>query len=155
MSRLEGFAKTARGLARNPLGIIALFIVLIYGFASLVVGLSGQLGTTERMMLVGFLVAFPMMVLGGFAWLVSRHHTKMYAPADYRADESFLRVSERRAQVAAGLSAAAARQLASRPSEQVLPVDSKSVAVIAERAVTSNTIRVLSTVRRTKMKRSD
>ena len=27
------FAKTAKDLSRNPLGIIALFIVLVYGFA--------------------------------------------------------------------------------------------------------------------------
>src|SRR5256885_10550792 len=33
----------AKNLARNPLGIIALFIVLVYGFASLMVGFSDKL----------------------------------------------------------------------------------------------------------------
>ena len=33
---LKTFGDTANTLSRNPLGIIALFIVLVYGFASLV-----------------------------------------------------------------------------------------------------------------------
>ena len=37
-SQLSTFGKIARDLARNPLGIIALFIVLIYGFAALLMG---------------------------------------------------------------------------------------------------------------------
>jgi hypothetical protein len=32
-AKLLNFRETARSLARNPLGIIALFIVLIYGIA--------------------------------------------------------------------------------------------------------------------------
>jgi len=43
------FAASARHLARNPLGIIALFIVLIYAFASLVVGFSNKLTAAERL----------------------------------------------------------------------------------------------------------
>ena len=37
----EGLGKVATGLARNPLGIIALFIVLVYGFACLVTTFTG------------------------------------------------------------------------------------------------------------------
>lgn len=33
----KSFGETAKSLARNPPGIIALFIVLVYGFASLVI----------------------------------------------------------------------------------------------------------------------
>ena len=54
MNSLKSFGDTAKGLARNPIGIIALFIVLIYGFASLVVGFSGNLTTTERLPIVWF-----------------------------------------------------------------------------------------------------
>ncbi|HZZ68851.1 MAG TPA: hypothetical protein VFE18_11830, partial [Phenylobacterium sp.] len=32
---VENFGETAKGLARNPLGIIALFIVLVYAMAAL------------------------------------------------------------------------------------------------------------------------
>lgn len=91
MSDLPNFGTTAKGLARNPLGIIALFIVLIYGFAALTLGFNSRLETAERVPLVWFLVLFPVAVLILFGWLVSRHHEKLYAPSDYRSDEIFLK----------------------------------------------------------------
>ena len=90
MSQLKAFGDTAKSLARNPLGIIALFIVLIYGFASLVVGFSGKLASPERLVIVWFLVLFPVAVLAVFGWLVSRHHSKLYAPSDFRDESHFL-----------------------------------------------------------------
>jgi hypothetical protein len=39
----KSFGETAKSLARNPLGIIALFIVLVYGLASLVTAFAGRL----------------------------------------------------------------------------------------------------------------
>lgn len=91
MSELSSFGATAKGLARNPLGIIALFIVLIYGFAALTLGFNTKLEAAERTPLVWFLVLFPVAVLILFGWLVSRHHEKLYAPSDFRSDEVFLR----------------------------------------------------------------
>jgi len=91
MSDLSGFGVTAKGLARNPLGIIALFIVLIYGFAALTLGFNSRLESAERLPLVWFLVAFPVAVLVLFGWLVSRHHEKLYAPSDFRSDDVFLK----------------------------------------------------------------
>ena len=38
---MGNFLAVAPKLAKNPLGIIALFIVLVYGFAALVVGTDG------------------------------------------------------------------------------------------------------------------
>jgi len=99
MSDLSTFSSAAKGLSRNPLGIIALFIVLIYGFAAFTLGLNTKLEAAERAPLVWFLVLFPVAVLGLFGWLVSRHHWKLYAPGDYRSDESFHQrkeLSERR-----------------------------------------------------------
>jgi hypothetical protein len=90
---LTSFGKTALGFSRNPLGIIALFIVLLYGIASLLLGLSGQnLEPAQRWPLVWFLAVFPLVVLLVFAWLVAHHHTKLYAPKDFARDESFFRV---------------------------------------------------------------
>jgi hypothetical protein len=86
------FLDKARGLARNPLGIIALFIALIYGFATLLLGAAAEkLSCAERLPLVWFVVLFPVLVLGVFYLLVTRHHWKLYAPGDYKADESFLK----------------------------------------------------------------
>jgi len=94
VSDLSTFGTAAQGLARNPLGIIALFIVLIYGFAALTLGFNPHLESGERAPLVWFLVSFPVAVLVLFGWLVSRHNEKLYAPSDYRSDDSFLRRKE-------------------------------------------------------------
>lgn len=91
MSDLSSFGAAAKGLARNPLGIIALFIVLIYGFAAMTLGFNDRLEVTERVPLVWFLVIFPVIVLLLFGWLVSCHHEKLYSPSDFRSDEIFLK----------------------------------------------------------------
>jgi hypothetical protein len=98
VSELGTFSNAAKGLARNPLGIIALFIVLIYGFAALTLGISSSFGPAERLPLVWFLVLFPILVLFLFVWLVSQHHEKLYAPGDYKSDEGFLEGTKTRAQ---------------------------------------------------------
>jgi hypothetical protein len=80
---MNQFGETAKGLSQNPLGIIALFIVLVYGFASLVVGFGDGLDPASRTPLVWFMVLFPTLVLIVFAWLVSQHYEKLYSPSDY------------------------------------------------------------------------
>lgn len=91
MEELFILNKNTDKLARNPLGIIALFIVLVYGIAGIVLGLSSDnLTEYQRTIFVLFLVMFPCLVLVSFLWLVAKHHTKLYAPSDYRNDEGFL-----------------------------------------------------------------
>lgn len=85
------FGNVAQKLARNPLGVIALFIVLVYGFASLVTTFGGSFSAKERRLLIYFLALFPVLVLGVFAWLVSRHSTKLFAPSDFRNEENYVR----------------------------------------------------------------
>ncbi len=81
-----------KDLVKNPIGIIALFISLIYGIASLLLGTTaGSLTSGERFPLIIFIILFPVVVLGVFYLLVSRHHGKLYAPGDYKDDTSFLR----------------------------------------------------------------
>lgn len=77
-------------LSKSPLGIIALFIILVYGFASLVVGASSQLSQEERTIIVYFMVTFPVMVLVVFSWLVSNHHHKLYRPDDFKKIDGFI-----------------------------------------------------------------
>lgn len=92
MAELGGFVRDAKSLARNPLGIIALFIALIYGFATLLLGAAAdKLQGDQKLPLVWFVVLFPVLVLIAFYRLVTRHHGKLYAPADYKNDESFLK----------------------------------------------------------------
>jgi CheY-like chemotaxis protein len=80
----------AKSLSRNPLGILALFIVLIYGFSCLVTGLSGSLAHDERMPLIYFLVTFPFAVLFVYGWLVSNHNFKLFAPSDFKNEDNFV-----------------------------------------------------------------
>lgn len=81
-----------KDLVRNPLGIVALFISLIYAFANLLLGATvSSLTEQERYPLIIFIVLFPVVVLGVFYRLVSKHHGKLYAPGDYKDDQSFLR----------------------------------------------------------------
>lgn len=92
MSTVREFGQVAQRLARNPLGIIALFIVLVYGIAALLLGSSGdKLGADQRWLVVWFLVLFPVVVLLVFYRLVTLHHAKLYAPTDYRDETLFFR----------------------------------------------------------------
>jgi CheY-like chemotaxis protein len=102
----KSFGDTAKSLARNPLGIIALFIVLVYGFASLVTAFAGSFTPAERLPLIYFLVAFPVAVLGVFAWLVSKHSGKLFAPSDFKDEENYVKMQMA---VVASLTAATAK----------------------------------------------
>lgn len=77
---------------RNPLGIIALFIVSVYGIASMVMTVPGTLTHEERLPLVYFLVIFPVLVLGVFSWLVSAHSGKLFSPADFRDEDNYIKM---------------------------------------------------------------
>src|SRR5437762_460764 len=102
----KNFGETAKSLARNPLGIIALFIVLVYGFASLVTAFAGALSPAERLPLVYFLIGCPILVLGVFAWLVSKHSGKLFAPSDFKNEENYVKMQM---SVVASLTAATAK----------------------------------------------
>lgn len=123
------FGETAISLARNPLGIVALFIVLVYGFASLVTVFAGSLTSIERAPLIYFLVLFPVLVLIVFGWLVSYHSEKLYSPGDYKDEENYLRM---RLGIAAFLSAAAAT--VSKGVKATEPVGNVEVATGLRRA---------------------
>jgi len=118
---LEG----AKGLARNPLGIIALFVALVYGFATLLLGVSDQrLTAAERLPLVWFVVLFPLVVLGVFFRLVTNHHGKLYSPRDYRGD-TFVRTlpaDQRAARLEAELEAV--QSLPAPPDQTVVSPES-------------------------------
>ncbi len=89
---IENFITNAKGLTKNPLGIIALFVSLIYGFACLVLStsISNLKGENERLPLIWFIIAFPLIILIAFVFLVVKHHEKLYSPSDYRADDAFI-----------------------------------------------------------------
>ena len=89
---IQSFGETGRKLARNPLGIIALFIVLVYGMACLVAISPGVDAAGERQPLILFLVIFPVLVLLVFSWLVSKHSDKLYGPSDFRNEDNYMKL---------------------------------------------------------------
>lgn len=83
--------ESATKLSRNPLGIIALFILLIYGFATLLFGFVGDgLTKNQKWCFVLFLIIFPVIVLFVFEHLVVKHHRKLYAPGDFKDEKYFM-----------------------------------------------------------------
>jgi len=87
---IKDFVSAARSLTKNPLGVIGLFIVLVYGFACLVVGLGGEsLKPSEKLPIVWFIVVFPLIILCAFYRLVTKHHKKLYAPSDFTDERLF------------------------------------------------------------------
>lgn len=85
--------KQIKDYVHNPLGIIAMFISLIYGFAVLLLGLAAdKLTSNERMPIIIFIIIFPVLILVTFFLLVTKHHSKLYSPSDFRTDDSFWRI---------------------------------------------------------------
>ncbi len=91
MSDFSKFLENGKKYARNPLGIIALFISLIYGFACLVLGAGAtDLEPNQKSILIYFLVSFPFITLLSFLYLVTKHSCKLYGPGDYEDEENYL-----------------------------------------------------------------
>jgi hypothetical protein len=86
------FAEQARGLSRSPLGIVALFIVLVYGMASLVLIFTSRLTAVERAPLIWFLVSFPGLVLLVFVWMFARHAAHLYPPGEFADEANFMQL---------------------------------------------------------------
>ncbi|THB67198.1 MAG: hypothetical protein D6E12_09085 [Desulfovibrio sp.] len=80
--------------AKNPLGILALFIFLIYSVSSLLFALSAEeLGSRHKEIVIWFITLFPLLVLIVFYRLVSKHHEKLYAPKDYKQAGEFGKIA--------------------------------------------------------------
>ncbi len=127
----KGFGDTAKALARNPLGIIALFIVLVYGFACLVTAFSSSFTPAQKMPLVYFLVIFPVLVLGVFTWLVSQHSGKLFAPSDFKNEDNYVRMQ---LSAVASLAVASAR---TQPHGGDSQPDVKGIVEVVRRATDS------------------
>lgn len=89
--QFKNFPETAKGFSKNPLGIIALFIVLIYGLATFAY-VSSDFSPGAEAPMTWFLILFPVIVFIGFLWLVSRHHDKLYSPSDFKNEDNFIRM---------------------------------------------------------------
>ncbi|MCA6361996.1 MAG: hypothetical protein IM638_03100 [Bacteroidetes bacterium] len=85
------FPKLTPRFIRNPLGIIGSFISLIYGFACFTLdkSISNLENENERLPLIWFVIIYPILILILFFILVVKHHTKLYAPSDFKDESIF------------------------------------------------------------------
>ncbi len=90
---MKEFLESAVKLARNPLGIVALLITLVYAIAGLA-ATSKVFDPDERKILVIFLVVFPALVLIAIYRFVTKHNDKLYAPSDFSDENHFMRIVE-------------------------------------------------------------
>lgn len=74
---------------RNPLGIIGLFIVLIYGIAGWTTNAASTVLSKHQLsLLLIFLVVFPFVILFVFYQLVTKHTSRLYEPRQYPNNET-------------------------------------------------------------------
>lgn len=106
---LKDFSDSAKGFSKSPLGIIALFIVLVYGFTTLTVTFGGGLGK-DISLFIYFLVSFPIIVLFSFLWLVSKHHDKIYGPSDFKDEANFIKTIKIKMHAVAALAVATSKE---------------------------------------------
>lgn len=85
-------ARTATALSRNPLGLLALCLIIGDGIPGMLLLYLGGLSGAERLLLCIFVVSYPLCLVAAIYRLVSRHHTRLYAPADFRDERCFLDV---------------------------------------------------------------
>ena len=88
--RGSSFFKTASGMHRNPLGLIALFIISVYAIGALVVGFGNErfYGSPSHPVIL-FMAIFPVAVLIVFYLLVAYFHTHLYGPSDFIDQKDF------------------------------------------------------------------
>lgn len=89
---LKEFGDIAVKLSRNPLGVLSLSFVLVYGIAGFVCT-NSALQEEERLVLVWFVVLFPPFILAAFYRLVTKHASKLFGPSDFSDEANFLAYS--------------------------------------------------------------
>ena len=75
---------------RNPLSVIALFVLFVEIIASFTL-INSSLTDGQRWCFVIFCIVFPFLLLLLFFFLVWYHPEHFYAPSDYSDDKSFLK----------------------------------------------------------------
>ncbi|TVX77809.1 hypothetical protein FQP34_22005 [Peribacillus simplex] len=93
-----------KSFINNPLGIIGLFLVLVDGIAALVI-IKSQLSYSLNLIVILFIVIFPIVVLIIFYKLVTNHHDKLYSPSDYKDEKNFISTFNKNLQTTVNVSA--------------------------------------------------
>jgi hypothetical protein len=99
--------------------------------ATIIVVQGNKLTTHERDIFTWFLVGYPVLVLFIFAWLVSRHSAKLYAPQDFKDQAHFMEL-QFKAAIAAATNVARNGDAAPKHDEQIDPVRDAATQIRSE-----------------------
>ncbi len=88
--------KSLKYFLRNPIGLIGLLAFLFDSVTGIVlsVGFDKFSTDTERLPMIWFLIGYPLLVLGLFAYLVIKRPRNLYGPQDYGDSSLFLQATE-------------------------------------------------------------
>lgn len=111
------FHRTATSFSKNPLGIIALFIILIYSISSIVILCGSYLSFYERIPIVYFLITFPFVVLICFTYLVAFKSIHLFSPTDFRDQQHYIFIHETEMKIVEKLNTARENKLQSNNKE--------------------------------------
>ena len=135
------FLSNIKNLTRNPLGIIALFVSMIYGFSCLVLSTSitNLEYAYERLPLIWFVIIFPIIILAAFIYLVIFHHEKLYSPSDFRDDDSFIQTIDENKRIKRIQDEVESLETSPK-SEDFLEKDNSDVAKLSENSKNQDTV---------------
>jgi hypothetical protein len=80
--------KNPEKFTKNPLGLIGLLLVVVYGISMLATSMQ-TFNDTQKSILLAFMVGYPVFVLIALYLLVTKHHEKLYFPLDFKNANSF------------------------------------------------------------------
>ncbi len=86
---LQEFGRNAAALGGRPIGIIALFILLVYGAFSAALVAGTNLTETHIYLIIAFMMFFSCLVLYVFYQLVTKHSGKLFSPKDFNNEQYF------------------------------------------------------------------
>jgi hypothetical protein len=90
-NNMKDFMQNARHFIRNPLGIIALFISLVYGLACILfINTVNSIPYQIILILTIFITIFPVFILASFTYLVIFWPKHLYGPGDYKDEKNFI-----------------------------------------------------------------
>lgn len=81
-------------LAKSPLGVLALFVILSEAIFALVLTNAQELHVALQTLLVLFMCFFPTLLVGMFWNLVVYHNLKLYAPSEFPNHADFLEANQ-------------------------------------------------------------
>lgn len=76
-----------RALAKTPLGIFGILLGLVEVVATVVLPFIDD---SLQVILIWFIVGFPVLVLLSLVYLIANHHVKLYPPSEYKNEDNFL-----------------------------------------------------------------